>query len=77
VEASDYEKFKTEFIERVSKLTVGDPLEDSSRQGALVSKVHFEKVMNCINLARTEGGTILLGGNAVQPFRVGAAMVFL
>jgi aminomuconate-semialdehyde/2-hydroxymuconate-6-semialdehyde dehydrogenase len=67
VEASVYEKFKTEFIERVSKLTVGDPLEDSSRQGALVSKVHFEKVMNCINLARTEGGTILLGGNAVQP----------
>lgn len=67
VEASIYEKFKTEFIERVSKLTVGDPLEDSSRQGALVSKVHFEKVMNCINLARTEGGTILLGGNVVQP----------
>jgi len=67
VEASIYEKFKTEFIERVSKLTVGDPLEDSSKQGALVSKVHFEKVMNCINLARTEGGTILLGGHAVQP----------
>ena len=67
VEASIYEKFKKEFIERVSKLTVGDPLEDSSRQGALVSKVHFEKVMNCINLARTEGGTILLGGHAVQP----------
>lgn len=67
VEASIYEKFKTEFIERVSKLTVGDPLEDSSKQGALVSKVHFEKVINCINLARTEGGTILLGGHAVQP----------
>lgn len=67
VEASIYEKFKKEFIERVSRLTVGDPLEDSSKQGALVSKVHFDKVMNCINLARTEGGTILLGGNAVQP----------
>jgi aminomuconate-semialdehyde/2-hydroxymuconate-6-semialdehyde dehydrogenase len=67
IHKSIYEKFKTEFLERVKKLTVGDPLEESSKQGAVVSKVHFEKVMHCIALAKEEGGTILSGGEAVKP----------
>lgn len=67
IHKSIYEKFKTEFVERVKKLTVGDPLEESSKQGAVVSKVHFEKVMHCIALAKEEGGTILSGGDAVKP----------
>ena len=67
VEESIYERFKTEFIAAVKNLTVGDPLEASSKQGAVVSKVHFDKVMSCIELAKAEGGRILLGGNAVQP----------
>ncbi len=67
IEASVYEKFKTEFVTRVQQLKVGDPLEDSSKQGAVVSKLHYDKVMGCIELARKEGGTILCGGNAFQP----------
>ncbi|MBL7682452.1 MAG: aldehyde dehydrogenase [Flavipsychrobacter sp.] len=66
VEESIYEKFKAEFIEKAKKLTVGDPLDDNSRQGAVVSKMHFDKVMSCIELAKQEGGKILLGGNAVK-----------
>lgn len=65
VEKSVYEKFKTEFVERVSKLRVGNPMDDSSQQGAVVSKLHFDKVMNCIALAKEEGGKILVGGEAV------------
>lgn len=67
VEESVYEKFKEEFVARVKKLTVGDPLDEQSKQGAVVSKLHFEKVMNCIALAKEEGGTVLAGGNALQP----------
>jgi aminomuconate-semialdehyde/2-hydroxymuconate-6-semialdehyde dehydrogenase len=67
VEASVYEKFKTEFIQRTKALTVGDPLEDNNQQGAIVSKVHFDKIMNCIALAKEEGGKILCGGNSIQP----------
>lgn len=66
VEESIYEKFKEEFIERAKKLTVGDPLDENSKQGAVVSKLHFDKVMSCIELAKEEGGTILLGGEAVK-----------
>lgn len=67
VEESIYEKFKAEFIERAKKLTVGDPLDENSRQGAVVSKMHFDKVMGMIAQAKEEGGTLLLGGNAVKP----------
>ncbi len=66
VEKSIYEKFKTEFIEQTKQLTVADPLEDHSKQGAIVSKVHFERIMHCIAIAKEEGGKILCGGNAIQ-----------
>jgi aminomuconate-semialdehyde/2-hydroxymuconate-6-semialdehyde dehydrogenase len=67
IEKSIYEKFKTEFVEHVKKLQVGDPMEPSSKQGAVVSKVHYEKILNCIELAKQEGGKIVLGGNALHP----------
>ncbi len=65
VEQTIYEKFKTNFVERVKALTVGDPLEPASKQGAVVSKTHFDKIMGCIETAKREGGTILCGGNAL------------
>ncbi len=67
VEVSIYEKFKTEFVDRVKKLTVGDPLEENSKQGAIVSKLHFDKIMQCIEKAKQEGGKVLCGGNAIRP----------
>ncbi len=66
VEKSLYEKFKTDFIERVSKLKIGDPLEASTNIGAVVSKPHMEKILSYIDLAKAEGGNILLGGNQVN-----------
>ncbi len=66
IEESIYEKFKNIFVEWTKKLQVGDPLEESSKQGAIVSKIHFDKVMNCIEIAKVEGGKILCGGNAVK-----------
>jgi len=67
LERSAYENFKKHFIPIVKNLTVGDPLDEKTKQGAIVSKVHFEKIMNCIAIAKEEGGTILCGGNAVKP----------
>jgi aminomuconate-semialdehyde/2-hydroxymuconate-6-semialdehyde dehydrogenase len=66
VEASVYDKFRAEFIERVKNLKVGDPLEEDSKQGAIVSKVHFDKIMRCLDTARQEGGKFLCGGNQVK-----------
>ncbi|MBS1512449.1 MAG: aldehyde dehydrogenase [Bacteroidetes bacterium] len=65
IERTIYDKFKTAFAEKVQQLTVGDPMNDNNRQGAIVSKVHFEKIMRCIETAKQEGGTILCGGTAI------------
>lgn len=67
IEESIYEKFRDEFVEKAKALTVGDPLEDHIRQGAIVSKAHFDKIMRCIDTAKQEGGKILCGGHAVSP----------
>jgi len=61
-----YEKFKEAFVEKVSKFNVGRPDKDSNRMGAIVSRPHFDKVLNYIELAKEEGGQILTGGYAVR-----------
>jgi aminomuconate-semialdehyde/2-hydroxymuconate-6-semialdehyde dehydrogenase len=66
IEQNIYGKFKTEFLDRSKQLTVGDPLDEKTEQGAIVSKVHFDKVMNCIETAKQEGGKILCGGHLVK-----------
>jgi aminomuconate-semialdehyde/2-hydroxymuconate-6-semialdehyde dehydrogenase len=62
-----YERFKETFVSQVKKLTVGDPLEESSKQGALVGKIHFDKIVAAVAMAKKEGGQVLCGGNVVDP----------
>jgi aminomuconate-semialdehyde/2-hydroxymuconate-6-semialdehyde dehydrogenase len=64
VQRSIYEKFRDAFVEKVSKLQVGDPKNEDSNLGAIVSKEHLEKIKYYINLAKEEGGKILTGGES-------------
>lgn len=66
IERPIYEKFKAALLLEVSKLQVGNPLLKESRIGAIVSKMHFEKVLSYIELAKSEGGKILFGGNQLK-----------
>lgn len=66
VERSVYEKFVAEFVKRTKALVVGDPLEDKTRIGAMVSEAHMSKVLSYIELAKTEGGEIICGGERVS-----------
>jgi len=66
IEKSIYEKFKKDFAAKVKALKVGDPFEHDTDQGAIVSKVHMEKILSYIQLAKDEGGTILCGGNRIE-----------
>jgi aminomuconate-semialdehyde/2-hydroxymuconate-6-semialdehyde dehydrogenase len=65
VEENIYEKFVTAFVEKTKKLKIGDPLEEGTRVGALVSEAHMNKVLSYIELARSEGGTVLTGGKRI------------
>jgi aminomuconate-semialdehyde/2-hydroxymuconate-6-semialdehyde dehydrogenase len=62
VERPIYEKFKAAFVEKASQLKPGDPSNEKTRMGAIVSKGHMEKILSYIELAKQEGGEILAGG---------------
>ncbi len=66
VERSLYDRFVSEFIKRTKALVVGDPLDEATRLGALVSEGHMQKVLSYIDLAKQEGGTIACGGERVK-----------
>ena len=62
VEAPIYDRFVAAFATAVGRLRMGDPLDDVTEQGALVSAAHRDKVESYIDLARDLGGEIVTGG---------------
>lgn len=62
VHSSIYNRFRDAFIKQVNTLVVGDPLDDKTNLGALISKTHLEKIVTYVRLAKEEGGKILTGG---------------
>ncbi len=66
IEEKLYPIFVNDFVKEVRKLKVGDPLDESTNIGAVVSREHKEKVMSYIRLAEEEGGEILTGGQAAS-----------
>src|SRR5437588_6375721 len=67
VERSAYNDFVDRFLNKASKLKSGDPLDDQTEQGAIVSKTQLDKVRFYVDLAQKEGGQIALGGDAPEP----------
>ena len=66
VERSIYPKFVKKFVTATQKLRIGDPLDDDTDIGALISADHLKKVMGYIELAEEEGGQIVSGGKRVD-----------
>jgi aminomuconate-semialdehyde/2-hydroxymuconate-6-semialdehyde dehydrogenase len=66
VERSIYDRFKVAFLERTKALRTGDPAQEDSDLGALVSEAHLQKVLGHVALAKEEGGRILCGGERLE-----------
>lgn len=62
IEEEIYNKFSDKFVALVDELVVGNPADEKSFMGALVSKSHLDKVCGFIAKAQTLGGKILAGG---------------
>ncbi|CAN5606523.1 aldehyde dehydrogenase [soil metagenome] len=67
VERPAYQDFVGRFLTKAGQLKVGDPLEEGTDQGAIVSQMQLDKVKFYVDLAREEGGEIALGGVAPEP----------
>jgi 5-carboxymethyl-2-hydroxymuconic-semialdehyde dehydrogenase len=50
------------FVERAKRITVGDPLDEKTIVGPMISPQHLAKVRRYIELGPSEGATLLCGG---------------
>ncbi|HEU4521699.1 MAG TPA: aldehyde dehydrogenase [Thermoanaerobaculia bacterium] len=62
VERSIHDRFVEAFVAATKRLRIGDPSDESTDVGALISAAHLEKVSGYVELAKQEGGSILTGG---------------
>jgi aminomuconate-semialdehyde/2-hydroxymuconate-6-semialdehyde dehydrogenase len=62
VERTIYDEFLEHFLDRVKTLVVGEPQDPATEVGALISADHLKKVSGYVELAKSEGGEILWGG---------------
>jgi len=66
VERSIYEKFVAQLIDIFQKVKLGDPLDEKTEMGPLISLSHRERVCSYIESGCSEGATLLCGGNAPE-----------
>jgi 5-carboxymethyl-2-hydroxymuconic-semialdehyde dehydrogenase len=62
VQDSIYKEFAARFAQRAMKIAVGDPLDDKTTIGPMISQAHLAKVRSYIELGQKEGANLLCGG---------------
>ncbi|MCG9712092.1 betaine-aldehyde dehydrogenase [Shewanella insulae] len=63
-----YPRFIEKLLERTqNNIVCGDPMDEATNFGALISKDHQRKVLDYIALGQSEGATLLTGGTALSP----------
>ena len=73
VQEKIYDEFVKKFVSEVQNMKIGDPSDENTKLGALISPEHLSKVEEYIEIAKDEGGTVLTGGypNLPKEFKNG------
>ena len=73
VQEKIYDEFVKKFVSEVQNMKIGDPSDENTKLGALISPEHLSKVEEYIKIAKDEGGTVLTGGypNLPKEFKNG------
>jgi len=66
VHQSIYETVKGKLIAAYQQLTIGDPLNPSNHMGPLIDPLAVDNYLAVIKKAEGEGGTLLVGGKAID-----------
>lgn len=66
VQASIYDQFIERAIDRVNKIQMGNPLDDSTMIGAQASSDQLEKILSYIKIGQDEGAALLTGGHRAE-----------
>ena len=62
VEKPLYEDFVSRFSETAARMQMGDPLDEETQMGSLISQAHREKVHSFVETGRGEGAEVVTGG---------------
>ena len=62
VQQSIYADFVQKFVARAKRISVGDPMDDNTIIGPMISPAHLTKVRGYIELGQKEGAQMLCGG---------------
>jgi len=64
VQKTVYDRFSRAVVAAFEKVKLGNPLEESTEMGPLVTAAHRSRVMSYIDAGKREGATLATGGNA-------------
>jgi betaine-aldehyde dehydrogenase len=63
VQRSIYDRFSEALVGAYKKVKVGDPLDDKTEMGPLVTAQHRKRVLSYIDAGKSEGATLATGGD--------------
>jgi aldehyde dehydrogenase len=63
VQESIADEFTERLVERVKKIKMGNPLDDSVMVGAQASNDQYEKIQRYLKIGKEEGAEVLVGGD--------------
>jgi betaine-aldehyde dehydrogenase len=66
VERPVYEEIVERFVERAKRLRVGDPLDEATEMGSLISREHRERVDGYVRRGVEQGARLCTGGKALS-----------
>lgn len=66
VQESIYEEFVGKLLKIASEAKLGDPFKEDTNIGPITTKSQFDKIMQYIKIAKTEGAECVLGGDQAE-----------
>ncbi len=69
VQRSIADDFIERVVERARTVPIGDPLDPATKIGAIASDEQFDKILELVDVGRSEGADLLLGGNRLATDR--------
>ncbi len=67
-----HDRFLSDLTDLVAGIRIGDPMDEQSRMGPLVSEEHCRSVEEYVSLGVSEGARVVTGGTRVSGFTAGA-----
>jgi betaine-aldehyde dehydrogenase len=64
VQKTIYDRFSQALVGAFQKVKMGNPLDESTEMGPLVTAAHRQRVMQYVEVGKHEGATLATGGNA-------------